>query len=33
MKREDCGKGLISVYDCVGEEDLGLFGYVKASDK
>ena len=33
MKRNDGGRGLISVTDCVKEEELGLFEYVKASDE
>ena len=32
IKRKDGGRGLISVYECVKEEELVLFGYVKASD-
>ena len=33
MNRKDGGRGLISAYDCVKKEELGLFGYVKASDE
>lgn len=33
MKRKDGGRGLISVMDCVREEELGLCEYVKASDE
>lgn len=31
MKRKNGGRGLISVINCVREEELGLFGYVKDS--
>ncbi|KXJ19770.1 hypothetical protein AC249_AIPGENE21527 [Exaiptasia diaphana] len=33
MKRKHGGRGLISVVDCVREEELGLCGYVKASEE
>ena len=33
MKRKNGGRGLISVIDCVREEELGLFGYVKESEE
>ena len=33
MKRKDGGRGLISVRDCIREEELGLSGYVRASDE
>ena len=32
-KRKDGERGLINLHDCVKEEELGLFGYVKASKK
>lgn len=33
VKWKDDGRGLISVHDCVKEEELGLFGYVEVSDE
>ena len=33
MKRKVGGRGLISVFDCVEEENLGLNGYVKGSEE
>lgn len=33
MKRKEGGRGLISVYDCVRTEEVGLFGYVKDSNE
>jgi len=33
LKRKDGGRGLIRVFDCVKEEELGLFGYVKESEE
>ena len=33
MKRKDGGRGLVSVTECVREEELGSFEYVKASDE
>ena len=32
-KRKDGRRGLIGVYDCVKEEEIGLFVCVKASDE
>jgi hypothetical protein len=33
IKRKEGGRGLISIVDCVKEEELGLFGYVKMSEE
>ena len=33
LKRKGGGRGLIRVCDCVREEELGLFGYVKGSEE
>ena len=33
MRRKDRGRGLISVYDWVKVEEVGLFGYVQASNE